>query len=125
MVMVKYLANPPACAFGDLACSLDGAHADVLAGNGRALSDIASGVDGVERDQIARAFPDSLGGGAGTLGSSFADVSCAAANLAAGAALLGLRMGGMLECVGRLRRGLGLAVLAGGILAAESAGEGE
>jgi hypothetical protein len=119
MVMVKYLANPPARAFGDLAGSLNGAHADVLTGNGRALPDIASGVDGVEGDQIARAFPDSLGGGAGTLGSPLADVSRAAANLAAGAALLGLRMGGMLVCAGRLRRGLGLAVLAGGLMAAD------
>jgi hypothetical protein len=126
MVMVKYLANPPACAFGDLAGSLGGAHADVLAGNGRALSDIAGGVDGVEGDEIARAFPDSLGGGAGALGRPFADVARAAANLAAGAAVLGLKLGGRLGCVARLRRrGLGLAVLAGGLLAADSEGEGE
>jgi hypothetical protein len=125
MAMVNELANPPASAFDDLAGSLGDAHADVFTGNGRALSDIASGDDGVECDQIARAFPDSLGGGAGALGRPFADVACAAANLAAGAVLLGLMLGGMLGCVGRSRRGLGLAVLAGGLLAADGGGEGE
>jgi len=122
MAMVNDLANPPARAFEDLAGSLGGAHADVLAGHGRALSDIAGGVDGVEGDQIARAFPDSLGGGAGPLGRPFADIARASANLAAGAALRGLMLGGMLGCVDRLRRRLGLAVLAGGLLAADGAG---
>jgi hypothetical protein len=58
--------------------------------------------------------------GTGALGGSFADVSCAAANVAAGAALL--RLGGRLGCVGRLRRGLGLAALAAGVLAADGKG---
>jgi hypothetical protein len=51
-------------------------------------------------------LPDSLGSGTGTLGGSFANVSCAAANVATGAALLGLGLR------------LGLAVLAGSVLAA-------
>ena len=126
MAMVEYLANTPACAFGDFASSLDGANADVLAGNGRTLSDIASGVEGVEGDEVDRAFSSSLGSGAGALGGPFADVSCTAANVATGAAWpsLGgwLCLGGWLRCVGSLRRGLGLAVLAEGVLAAEDEG---
>jgi hypothetical protein len=130
MVMVKYPANAPACALGDFACSLGGANAHVLASNGRTLSDIAGGVYGVEGDEITSAFPDSLGRGASTLGGSFADVSSAAANVATGTALLGLglglglrlrlglRLGGRL---GFLRR-LGLAILAGSVLAAEDEG---
>jgi hypothetical protein len=118
MAMVKYLANTPTCAFGDFACSLGGTNADILAGYGRTLSNIAGSGEGVEGDEIARAFPDSFGSGTGTLGGPFADVSCTAANVAARAALLGLRLG----CVGRLRSGLGLAVLAGGVLAAEGEG---
>ena len=89
MVMVKSPANPPACALGDFACSLGGANADVLAGNDRALSDIACCVYGVEGDEITRTFPDSLGCGAGALGCSFADVSCTAANVATGTARSG------------------------------------
>jgi hypothetical protein len=65
MVMVKYLANPATGALGDFACSLGGANADVFAGNGRAPSDIACCVYGVEGDEITRTFPDSLGCGAG------------------------------------------------------------
>jgi hypothetical protein len=54
-------------------------------------------------------FPTPLTCSTGTFGDSFADVSCAAANVAAGAALLlMLMLGGRLGCV----RGLGLAVLA-------------
>jgi hypothetical protein len=123
MVMVKYLANPPACALGNFSCSLGCAYAHILAGNGRALSDIACGVYGVEGDEIARAFPDSLGRCAGPLGGSFADVSRAAANVATGAALLGLglRLGGRLRRV----RGLGLAALAGSVLAVDGEGQGE
>jgi hypothetical protein len=89
MVMVKYPANPAACALGDFACSLGGANADVLAGNGRALADIACGVYRVKGDEITRTFPDSLGCGAGALGCSFADVSCTAANVATGTARSG------------------------------------
>jgi hypothetical protein len=116
MVMVKYLANPPACAFGDFACSLRRANPDVLAGNRSALSDIAGGVEGVEGDEVGRTFPNSLGSGAGALGGPFANVSCTAANVAAGAAWLWL--GGGPGCVGRLRSSLGLAVLATSVLAA-------
>ncbi len=80
MTMVEYPANTPTCAFGNFACSLGGTNADVLAGDGCTLSNIADGVDGVESNEIARTFPDSLGCGTGALGGSFADVSCAAAN---------------------------------------------
>jgi hypothetical protein len=120
MVMVKYPTNPPAGSLGDFACSLGSANADVFAGNGRALSDIACGVYGVKGDKITRTFPDSLGCGSGSLGGSFADVSCAAANVATGAALLGLglRLSERLGCV----RGVGLAVLAGSVLAADGEG---
>ena len=119
MAMVKYLANTPTCTFGDFSCSLGGANADVLASNGRTLSDIAGGVDGVKGDEIARAFPDTLGRCSGALGGTFADVSGTAANVTAGAALLGL--GRRLGCFSGLR-GLGLSVLARGVLATDGKG---
>jgi hypothetical protein len=119
MVMVKYPANTPTGALGDFACSLGGANADVLAGNDRTLSNIACCVYGMKGDKITRTFPDAPGCGAGPLGGSFADVSCAAANVTTRAALLGL--GGRLGCV----RGLGLAVLAKSVLAADGECEGE
>jgi len=125
MVMVKYPANPSTCALGDFACSLGGANAHVLASNGRTLSDITGGVQGVQGDEITSAFPDALGRGASTLGGSFANVSCAAANVATGTALLrlglGLRLSGRMGCV----RGLGLAVLAGSVLATDGECQGE
>jgi hypothetical protein len=96
----------------------------------------------MESDEVDRAFPDSLGSGACALGGPFADVSCTAAYVAAGAAWLWLdgwlglggplglgrwlrscgwlRLGGWLGYVGRLRRGWRLAVLAAGVLAAEN-----
>jgi hypothetical protein len=119
MVMVEYPANPPACAFGNLACSLGSANADVLARDGCTFSNIAGRVERVQRNQIARTFPHTLGRCSSALGSPFANVSGAAAHVTAGAALLGL--GRRLGCFGG-RRGLGLSVLARGILAAESKG---
>jgi hypothetical protein len=53
MAMVEYLANAPTCALGYFACSLGGTDANVFAGDDCTLSDIASGVDGVEGDEIA------------------------------------------------------------------------
>jgi hypothetical protein len=80
----------------------------------------------VEGDEVDRAFPDTLGSGTRALGGPLADVSCTAANVAARAAWQrlgrGQRLGGGLRCVGRLRRRLGLAVLAGSVLAAEDEG---
>jgi len=122
MVVVEYLANTTACAFGDLACSLDGAHADVLARDRSTLADIPGGVHRVERHQIARTFPDPLGRCSSAFGRPFANVSGTAADVTAGAAFLGLSMR-----VRRLRglRGLRLRVLAKGVLAAQGKGEGE
>jgi hypothetical protein len=111
MVMVEDPADTAACAFGDFAGSLHRAHADILARNGRTLSDIAGSVERVQRHQVARTFSDAFGRGPGAFGGPFANVSGAAANVTAGAALLrlGLRFG----CWSRLR------VLAKGVRAAE------
>lgn len=116
MVMVEYFANSPTCALGDFACALGGADSDVLAGNGSAFADIARGVEWVKCDKVARTFPDTLGCRSSAFGGSFAYVSGAPTYVATGAALMGLLLGGRLRCLG-LRRGLGLAVLTGGVLA--------
>ena len=110
MVMVEYFANSPTCALGDFACALGGADADVLAGNGSAFADIASGVEWVKCDKVARTFPNTLGRRSSALGGSFADVSGASTDVATGAALTGLLLG----C--RLRRWLGLTVLSASAL---------
>jgi hypothetical protein len=145
MVMVKELANSPPCAHGDFACSLGHAHAHILARNRRAFSHIPGGVNGVQGDQIARAFSHSLGCRAGTLGRPFADIARTAAHLAPGAVFLilsvafslglglrlRLRLGGLLRL--RLRRLLSwrlgcpgrLAVLAGGLQSAKGQGQRE
>ena len=119
MVMVEYFANSPTCAFGDFACALGGANADVFAGNGSAFADIASGVEWVKCDKVARTFPNTLGRRSSSLGGAFADVSCAFPDVATWAAFMGLLLGGRLRCVGMLRLGWGLAVLTGGVLAAD------
>jgi hypothetical protein len=123
MVMVEYPANTPASSLGDFACALGGAHADIFAGDGCTLAHIASGVKRVKGHQVASTFPNPLGCRSSALGGSFANVSRALTDVATGAALLvlrgGRRLGGWLRSVGRLRRGLGLAVLTGGVLAAE------
>jgi hypothetical protein len=121
MVMVEQFANSPPSALRDFACALDGADADVLAGHGRTLADIASGVERMKRDKIARTLPNPLGRRPSALGRPFADVSSAPADVSARAALLGLPFArslriGRLRCAGRLRRGLGLAVLGGNVL---------
>jgi hypothetical protein len=125
MVMVEYFANSPTCALGDFACALGGADTDVLASDGSAFGDIASGVEWVECDKVARTFPDTLGRRSSALGGSFADVSGAPTDVATGAAMLGLLLGGRLRCVGMLRRGLGLAALTRGVLAADGKCESE
>jgi hypothetical protein len=119
MVMVEYFANTPACALGDFACALGGADANVLASGGAALADITSGVQGVKCDEVAGTFPNTLGRRPSALGGSFADVSSAPTDVAAWAALMRTLPGRRLRCVGRMRRGLGLAVLSGGILGAD------
>jgi hypothetical protein len=122
MVMMEDPANSPTCAFGNFACSLCGTNAHVLPGNGGTLADIAGGVDGVESNQVARTFADTLGRRSSAFCGSFADVSSTAANVSAGAALLGLRLGRRLGCVGGQRE---LSVLARSVLAAEDKGQGE
>ena len=119
MVMVEDFANTPACALGDFACALGGAHANVLAGDGCTLAHIPSGIERVKGDQVDRTFPNTLGRRSSALGCSFADLPGAPADIATGAALLGLPLGGGLRCVGWLRRWLGLAVLPAGVLAAK------
>jgi hypothetical protein len=119
MVMVEYSANSPTCALGDFACALGSADADVLAGDGAAFADIASGVERVKCDKVARTFPNPLGHRSSALGGSFADVSGALTDVATWAALMGLPLGGRVRCVGLLWRRLGLAVLTGGVLAAD------
>jgi hypothetical protein len=146
MVMVEYPANTPASSLGDFACALGGAHADIFAGDGCTLAHIASGVKRVKGHQVASTFPNPLGCRSSALGGSFANVSRALTDVATGAALLVLwsgrlpgggrllggrwlwgrwLLGGWLRRVGRLRRGLGLAVLPGSILAAEDKHECE
>jgi hypothetical protein len=119
MAMVEYFANSPTCALGDFACAFGGADADVLASRGSAFADIARGVEWVKCDKVARTFPNTLGRRSSALGGSFADVSGASADVATGAALMGL-LGGRLRFVGMLRRRLGLAVLPASVLAADS-----
>src|ERR1700733_10568512 len=89
MVMVEYFANSPTCAFGDFACALGGANADVFAGNGSAFADIASGVEWAKCDKVARTFPNTLGRRSSSLGGAFADVSCAFPDVATWAAFMG------------------------------------
>ncbi len=119
MVMVEYFANTPTGALGDFACAFDGADADVLARDGSAFADIASGVEWVKCDKVACTFSNTLGRRSSTLGGSFADGSSASPDIATGTAMMGLLRGGRLRCAGRLRRGLGLAVLTRGVLAAD------
>jgi hypothetical protein len=119
MVMVEYFANSPTGALGDFARALGGADADVLAGDSCTLADIARGIDGMKCNKVGRTFPDPLGRRTSALGSSFADVSGATADLTPGAALMRLPLGRRLRSVGGLRRRLGLAVLTASVLAAE------
>ena len=125
LVVVEYFANSPTCAFGDFACALCGADADVLAGNGSAFPDIASGVEGVKRDKVARTFPNTLGRRSSAFGGSFTDVSGASTDVATWATLMGLLHGGRLRCAGMLRRGLDLAILPASVLAADGKCESE
>jgi hypothetical protein len=67
----------------------------------------------VKRDKVTRTLPDTLGRRSSALGGSFADVSGAPADIATGAALMGL------GCAGSLRRGLSLAVLTAGVPVAD------
>jgi hypothetical protein len=120
MVMVENFANTPACALRDLACAPGCADTDVLAGVGPAFADIASGLGRVKCDEVARTFPNTFGRRSSAFGGTFADVSGAPADVASRTALMGLLLSGRLRCVGRLRRGLGLGALTGGILAADS-----
>jgi hypothetical protein len=119
MVMVEYFPNSPACALGDFACALAGADADVFAGDGSALADIAGGFAWVKCGKVARTFPNTLARRSSALGGSFADVSSAVTDVATGAGWMRLR------CASGLRRGLGLVVLTRGVLAADGKCERE
>ena len=130
MVVVEDLANTSTCALGDFACALGGPDADILSGDRCTFAHITSRVEWVKSDKVARTLPDTLGGGSSALGGSLADVSGTPANVATGAALPGLLLSrlllaGRLRRDRRLRRGLGLAVLTGGVLDAEGKCERE
>jgi hypothetical protein len=117
MAMVEDFADAATCSLGDFACALRGADADVLAGDARAFADVACGVDGVEGDEIAGAFADALSCRSGSLGGALADVAGSAADVTAGAAGLGLRLGGSLG-----RGGWVLGVLGANVLGADGEG---
>jgi hypothetical protein len=118
--MVEYFANSPTCALRDFACALGGANADVLGGNGSAFAYIASSVEWVKCHKVARTFSNTLGRRSSAFGGSFPDISGASTDIATWASLMGL-----LRCVGRLRRALGLAVLTGDVLGADGKCESE
>jgi hypothetical protein len=111
MAMVEDFADAAACALGDFAGTLGGTDTHVLAGDGCAFADVAGGVDGVEGDEISGAFADALGCGSGSFGGAFADIASSAADVAAGAAWLGLwrglSLGGAMRWSGRSLAGLG------------------
>jgi hypothetical protein len=111
VMMVEDFADSPACAFGDFASALGGAHSYILAGNGCALADIPRGFHWVKRHQIACAFPNTLGCGSSAFRGSFAHVPGALAHIASGAGLVRLLSGLRPRCVRGLRRRLRLAVL--------------
>jgi len=119
VVMMEHFANTAACALGDFACTLRGAYADVLAGGRSAFADIAGGFHRVERDKVARSFPNPFGCRSSALGGSFADVPGTPAHFATRAAPMWLLLSGRLRCAGRLRRRLCLVALAAGIPAAD------
>ena len=87
--MVEQFADTPTGALGDFACAFDSTDADIFAGNACALADITGGVDWVKRDKIACTFSNALSCPSSALGGSFADVSRAASDIVARAALLG------------------------------------
>jgi hypothetical protein len=97
MVMVEKFANSPPRAFRDFACTLRGADADILAGYGCAFADIAGRVERVQRDEVARTLPTTLGRRSSALGGSIANVSGAPADISARAGWMGLLIGGKLR----------------------------
>jgi hypothetical protein len=119
VVMVEYFPNTATCALGDFACTLRGADTDVLAGGRSAFADITGGFGRVKCDKVARSFPNTLGCRSSAPGGSFADVPGALTHVAAGAALMRLLRSGRLRGACGLRRGLGLAALTTGVLAAD------
>jgi len=124
MAMVEDFADAATCALGDFARALSGTDADVLAGDGCAFADVAGGVDGVEGDEIDRAFADALGCRSGSLGGALADVAGSAADVTAGAAGLGLGRG-LSFGVGLGWGGCGLGVLGANVLGVDGEGEGK
>jgi hypothetical protein len=119
MVVVEQFANSPTCTLGNFACAPGGADTDVLAGDGSAFADVASGVEWVKCDKIACTLSNTLGRCSGSLGGSFADVPGSSTDVATGASLMRLTLGGRLRGIGMGRRGLSLAVLTAGVQAAD------
>lgn len=115
MAVVEDFADAAPCALGDFAGALSGSDSDVLSGDSCALANVTGGVDGVEGDEIAGTFADAFGCSSGSLAGALTDVAGSAADVTAGAARLGRRLGlgGGLGC-----NGWGLGVLGGDALAA-------
>lgn len=120
MVMVEDFADTTTCALGNFAGALGCADADVLTSDGCTLADIRGGADWVKGDKVSRTFSNPLGCRSRAFSGSFADVSRAPADLATRAAFVRLPLGGGMGCAGRLGWRLGLAVLGGGIVTADS-----
>jgi hypothetical protein len=114
VAVVEDFADAATCALGDFACAFGGADSYLLAGDACTLADVAGGVERVEGDEIACTFADTLGCGSGSLCGALADVSGSAADVAAGAAGLGLSLDWGLG-----RGGCGLGVLGGNALRAD------
>jgi hypothetical protein len=120
MAVVEDFADAATCPFGDFACALRGADADIFSGYSCAFANVFRGSGGVEGDEIAGAFADTLGCRSGSLAGAFADVAGSAADVAAGAAGLGL----VLVLRGSLRRGRWvLRVLSANVLRGEDEGQ--
>jgi hypothetical protein len=107
MAVVEDFADAATCSLCDFACALRGADADVLASDACAFANVFRSSGGMEGDEIAGTFADTLGCGSGSFGGTLADVSRSAADVTARAAGLGLglRLGGSL---GWGRCGLGI-----------------
>ena len=97
MTVVEDFADAATCALGDFACALGGTDADVLAGNTRAFANVPGSVEGVEGDEVARAFADAFGRSSSSFGGALSDVARSAADVTTGATGLGLHLRGSLR----------------------------
>ena len=89
MAMVEDFADPATCSLGDFAGALRGTDADVLSGDACAFANVFRGSNGVEGEEIAGTFADTLGCGSGAFGGAFADIAGSAVDVTSGAAGLG------------------------------------